>query len=161
MVTEIDLWAMKTRIKDILEADTTLNDYFREFHVGAPVGNIAKSQPMPYLFITNDEGLIEEDEEASTVQNDAPVTSKHTLHFMIAYMAKQKDGPTTEKALDDISKTIKEVLKVNHHLKIPVTLTDPLAFRSFPEETRPLNRDQIGEEVQGRVLFFKVTQYTS
>jgi len=161
MVTEIDLWEIKTRIKDILEADTTLADFFRNFHVGAPAGNLAEGQPMPYLFITNDEGLIEEDEEASTVQNDIPVTSKHTLHFMIAYMINEKDGPTVEKSLDDIGKTIKEVLKANHHLKDPTLNNDPMAFRSYPEETRVLNRDKIGQEIQGRVLFFKVIQYTS
>ena len=161
MVTEIDLWAIKTRIKDILENDTTLNDYFRDFHLGAPSGNVGEGQPMPYLFVTNDEGLIEEDEEASTVQDDVPVTSRHVLHFMIVYMIAEKDGPTTEKALDDIGKTIKEVLKTNHHLKHPVTNDLPMAFRSFPEETRPLNTAKLGQEVQGRVLFFKVTQYTS
>lgn len=161
MVTEIDLWAIKTRIKDILEANTTLNEFFRDFHVGAPAGNVSEGQPMPYIFITNDEGLIEEDEEASTVQNDAPVTSKHTLHFMIVYMITEKDGPTTEKSLDDIGKTVKETLKENHHLKNPTSSDDPMAFRSYPEETRPLNRDKLGQEVQGRVLFFKVIQYTS
>ena len=155
------MWAIKTRIRNILEADSILASYFREFQVGAPAGNVSEGQPMPYLFVTNDEGLIEEDEEASTVQNDAPVASKHTIHFMIVFMDHEKDGPTTEKAQDDIQKRVKEVLKENHHLKDPELLNDPMAFRSYPEETRPLNREKLGQEVQGRVLFFKVMQYTA
>ena len=158
-MVEADIWAIKTRIRDILEANTTLSSYFRDFQVGAPNGNISNDQPMPYLFVTNDENLIEEDEEASTVQNDTPVTSIHTLHFIIVYMSQEKDGPTNEKALDDISITIKETLKANHHLKHPTLSNDPKAFRSYPEETRTLNRDTIGEEVQGRAIFFKVIAY--
>lgn len=97
MVTEIDLWAVKTRTKNVLEVDTTLNDFFRDFHVGTPTGNLVECQPIPYLFITNDEGLIEDSGDASTVQNDAPVTSRHTLHFRIVFMINEKDGSTTEK----------------------------------------------------------------
>lgn len=160
-LTEIDLWAMKTRIKDILENDTTLAAYFRKFHVGMPSGGIPECNPKPFLFVTNDEGLIEEDEEASTVINDEPVTSRHVIHFMIAFMDKGKNGPATEKRLDDIHKTIKEVLKENHHLKHPTADNDPLAFRSFPEESRPLNPELLGKEIQGRAIFFKVTAYTS
>jgi len=68
--------------------------------------------PIPYLFITNDEGLIEEDKEASTVQNDAPVTSRRTLCFMTVYMINEKDESTIKKSLDVISNTIKEVQEI-------------------------------------------------
>ena len=71
MVTEIDLWAIKTRIRDILENDTVLAAYFRLFQVGAPNGNIPEDCPMPYVFVTNDEGLVEEDEEATPNQGVA------------------------------------------------------------------------------------------
>ena len=161
-LVEIDLWQIKTRIRDILEADTTLKNHFRRFQAGAPNGNIPEDCPQPFLFVTNDEGLIIDDEEASTVVNDQSVTSKQTLHFMIVYMAKGKDGPTTEKSLDDIGKTIKEVLKVNYHLKELTGNTNDLnVFRSYPEETRVLNPSKIGTEVQGRVIMFKVVVYTA
>ena len=49
---EIDLWTVKTSAKDILEADTILNDFFRDFHVGIPAGNLAgnlaEGQLMPF-----------------------------------------------------------------------------------------------------------------
>jgi len=160
MVTEINLWTVKTRIKDILENDTTLNAYFRNFQVGAPNENLPEQCPLPFMFITNDEGLIMEDEEWH-VENDAPTTSKQTMHFMVAFMAKGKNGPKTEKELDDIGVTIKKVLKENYHLKDPVALNDPMAFRAYPGELRGLNQNMIGKEVQGRVLMLEVIQYTS
>ena len=158
-MVEVDLWKIKTRIKDIIQFNATLAGYFRKIHVGAPFGNIPNDMPMPYIFITNDESVIQEDEEASTVQNDVVVTGKNTIHLLLVYMSSKKDGPTTEKDLDDIGMTIKSVLKSNYHLKTPDTLTDQLAFRSYPEEIRPLDRNMVGSEVQGRVIMFKVNAY--
>ena len=55
--------------------------------------------PIQYLFITNNEGLIEEDKEASTVQNGAPVTSRRTICFMKVYMINEKDESTIKNLL--------------------------------------------------------------
>lgn len=160
-LTEVDVWALKTRIKDILANDTTLAAYFKKFHVGAPEGGFNECNPKPFLFVTNDEGLIIEDDEASTVQNDEPKTSTQIIHLLIGYLDKANKGSKVEKKLDDITKTIKETLKENYHLKHPTLANDPKAFRSYPEEVRPLNPEMLGKETQGRAIFFKVTAYTS
>lgn len=79
---------------------------------------ILQKVPIPYLFITNNEGLIEEDKEASTVQNGAPVTSRRTICFMTVYMINEKDESTIKKSLDGIGKTIKEVQEIIKKSKI-------------------------------------------
>lgn len=42
-MTEIDLWTVKTSVRDILEVDAaTLNDHFRDFHVSVLAENLVK-----------------------------------------------------------------------------------------------------------------------
>lgn len=137
-----------------------VNASFRSYDVGAPAGNIPNDQPMPYLFVTNDD-LIEEDELTSTVKDNAGHTSTHTIRYLIVFMAKGKNGRTVEKLLDGFGKTIKETLKANYDLSDPETGTDPKVASCWPEETRILNRSMIGTEIQGRVIFLKCIAYTS
>lgn len=161
MVTEIDHQAIKHRIIAILKKSIPLTEFFKDFQVGAPPGNIPEDCPMPYIFITNDD-LIEEDELTSTVKDNVGHTSTHTIRYLIAYMDNTKDGPTTEKSLDDIGKTIKETIKGNYHLEDPDNPgTDPKAASSWPEETRILNPAMTGKEVQGRVITLKIIIYTN
>jgi hypothetical protein len=76
-------------------------------------------------------------------------------------MVKEKDGRTAEKSLDDFGKLIKEQLKTNYDLRNPTTGLDPKVATSWPEETRILNRELVGSHIQGRVILFRCTAYTS
>ena len=72
---------------------------------------ILQKVPIPYIFITNNEGLIEEDKEASTVQNGAPVTSRRTICFMTVYMINEKDESTIKKSLDGMARKSRKYKK--------------------------------------------------
>lgn len=72
---------------------------------------ILQKVPIPYLFITNNEGLIEEDKEESAVQNGAPVTSRGTICFMTVYMINEKDELTIKKSLDGLARKSRKYKK--------------------------------------------------
>jgi len=72
---------------------------------------ILQKVPIPYIFITNNEGLIEEDKEALTVQNGALVTSGRTLCFMTVYMINEKDESTIKKFLDGLARQSRKYKK--------------------------------------------------
>jgi len=166
-VTEVDYWAMKERIRDILRNDTT-NLYnatasdktkFRKIEAGAPDMNKPVQGPFPRIFITN-EDRFDEMTPKGVVQTRNQKVSEHIMRFLIIAVAEGKNGPDAEEKIDDFTKLILQKIKNHNDLSKPADNTDPLADWSFPESVDILNRDLVGDKIAGRVIRLKVKTTT-
>ena len=162
-VTEIDYWAIKDRIRDILRNDTT-NLYdatastkakFRKIESGAPDLNKPVQGPFPRIFITNDDRF-DQMRIKSIIQARNHKMTEHTMMFKIIAVVGGKNGPDAEEKIDDFTKLILQKIKNHNDISVPTDDTDPLADWSFPESVDILNRELIGDKIAGRVIRLKV-----
>jgi len=162
-VTEIDYWAIKDRIRDILRDDTT-NLYnatasdktkFRLIESGAPDLNKPVQGPFPRIFITNDDRFDQMRTKTVTESRNHRVT-EHTMMFKIIAVCEGKNGPDAEEKIDDFTKLILQKIKNHQDLSKTADNTDPLADWSLPESVDILNRELIGDKIAGRVIKLKV-----
>lgn len=125
MATDVDTFAIKEQIVDILDSDTALFDAtgaggkVRKITAGAPrMEKIARETTIPQIWVTND-NIIDDIRRKNVVQANAPKTLEHTMHFRIILIDDAKDGPKTEEKLDDFVKLINETITENYDLRDP------------------------------------------
>ena len=125
MATDIDLFAIKEKIVDILDSDSTLfsatgaSDKVRKIEAGAPrMSELVRETTLPHIWVTND--VILESIRPSTISesNNANVTV-HTINLRVIIIADEKDGFKAEEVLDDFVKLIKEDIQENYDLRTP------------------------------------------
>jgi len=125
MATDVDVFAIKERIVDILDSDTALFDAtgaagkVRKITAGAPrMARLVMETTIPQIWVTNDV-LIDDLRQKTSTQSNAPKTTTHTLHFKIILLDDAKDGPKAEEILDDFVKLINEDITENYDLRQP------------------------------------------
>jgi len=162
-VTEIDYWAIKLRIRDILRDDTA-NLYnasasdktkFRKIDAGAPDLNKPIQGPFPRIFITNDD-IFDTMTSNTIIETRNHKSSNHLMIYKIIVVVEGKDGPDAEEKIDDFTKLILQKIKNHQDLSKTADNTDPLADWSFPTKVNILNRELIGVKIAGRVIFLTV-----
>jgi len=125
MATDIDVFAIKERIVDILDSDSVLfdatgaSDKVRKITTGAPrTARLTRETTLPQIWVTND--VVIDDIRLNTiVKSNAPTNLEHTLHFKIILLDDAKDGPKAEEKLDDFVKLINEDITENYDLRQP------------------------------------------
>ena len=169
MVTALDLFSIKERIRDILQNDTTDlysatpsdKTKFRKIEAGSPkLVNGKIPSPFPALYVTHD-NPINDMEPPWNVSANVGNTFENNVNFLLIYIADGKHGQKVEETLDDFTKLITETLQENYDLRNPSDGTDPKVARSWVGQWAELNSQLIGESVQGRVLRFRTIAYTS
>ena len=125
MATDVNVFAVKEQIVDILDSNSTLfdatgaNDKVRKITVGAPrMSRLVRETTLPQIWVTN-ETVIDDLKQSTATQGNAPKTTTHTLHFKIILLADAKDGPKAEEILDDFVKLINEDITENYDLRQP------------------------------------------
>ena len=165
MVTEVDHLAIKTRIRDIVQADASIYDSsgsdgkFVDCFVGRPYNDEITTHPTPYLFITNDDNL-EEQEPTGVVESNAITASKHTVRYMLIMVDQAQDGRQVEKDLDTLGKNLMQVIKAKFELR-DSSGADPKCNYSFPDRVRIFNTSMNGKPVQARTIFLRLEIITS
>lgn len=158
MTTEIDHQAIKNRIVDMFKADTSIwneNNPLgraRSIDLGVPDSKQWKDIPTPYIRITNAPDL-ETDKPFGSLSSGGTSASYHIVKYLIMVVDQGKDAKTVEATLDNLHKAIKENLKTNSQLGVPVTLTDPKCKISHPIKTEQLQAGSFkGMALDGFVL---------
>jgi len=125
MVTDVDLWAIKEQIVNVLDSDTDLFDAtgargkIRKVTVGAPrMDRLKKETTLPQIWVTND-NIIDDIKNATTTQANAYNLVEHTLHFRLILLEDAKDGPKAEEKLDDFVQLINQTIGENYDLRDP------------------------------------------
>ena len=125
MATDVDVFAVKEQIVDILDSDSGLfdatgaNDKIKKITTGAPrMSRLVRETTLPQIWVTNDV-VIDDVRQRTATQSNAPKTTTHTLHFKLILLADGKDGPKAEEILDDFVKLINEIITENYDLRDP------------------------------------------
>lgn len=113
MPAEVDIFAIKTRIADILKGVATIYDQsdeskFMEIEAGFPPGGV--SNLPTYAFVTanqNYENLISETISAAAGKKSL----RHVFRLDVVMVAKSADARAAEEKLDDLVKIVKETLE--------------------------------------------------
>jgi len=153
MPTEIDHGAIKTRIKAILEANTSLydpnntdGDRLLSVDLGFPFNNDSVPQIMPSAFIYLSSETIT---RSGIVQSNVHKALEHDVNYNIVFIVAESDSKTTEAQLDTFQKEILETLEGNAQLDLS---SDPKVDTSTPERVDTLRQDFNGQVVQGRII---------
>ena len=165
MVTEIDHHSIKTRIKEIIQADASIYDSsgaagkFVDCVVGRPYNDALTAHPTPYLFITNDDSL-ETQRNIGVVQSNTVQATEHTVRYLLIMVDQAQDGRQVEKDLDGLGKNLLQVLKTKFELR-DASGTDPKCNYSIPERVSVFNTSLNGKPVLARTIVFKLIINTS
>ena len=166
MVTEVDHHSIKTRIKEILQADPLLYDStgrenkLVDCFVGRPYANNITAHPTPYCFIANEDNLEEQEPDGAVVNNSAKST-RHDCHYILVIVDDAQDGREVEKLLDNLGKLTMQTLKGNFELRLPADSSDPLCDWSFPERVSVFEASENGKPIQGRAIHFHIITHTN
>ena len=166
MATDVDVFAVKERIVDILDSDTALFDAtgasgkVRKITTGAPrMSRLEKETTVPQIWVTND--VIIDGQKRGPTQSNAPLTTEHTLRFRIILIDDAKDGPKTEEKLDDFVKLINEDITENYDLRQPAGAeSTSVADSCVVEQVSELNPAFTGLFRSGRVIKLKAVVTT-
>ena len=165
MVTEIDHHSIKTRIKEIVQADADIYDSsgsvgkFVDCFVGRPYNDAITAHPTPYLFITNDDSL-ETQRNIGVVQSNTVQATEHTVRYLLIMVDQAQDGRQVEKDLDGLGKNLLQVLKTKFELR-DASGTDPKCNYSIPERVSVFNTSLNGKPVQARTIFLRLEIITN
>lgn len=166
-MTGFDNQSIKTRIKEIIEADKDLFDpkgvdgKIATVYIGFPKNkNINAISPTPYCVITNHPKLVKFDPYAQ-VQNNAWTSKKNFLKLMIIVVDSQDSGEQVEKSLDQILQKIITTLDKNVTLR-KSDGTDAKAKQSVLTEGEAMFAGQYqGKATDGFALTFEVLVLTN
>ena len=164
MVTELDHDAIKTRIKSIIESNSSLFDAtgasgkVRQVNVGHPDHKNGLDDVFPAIYITNANPL-ERVKIAGTMTGSSESLPPllHTFRYRIVIQEKTKGSRATEKALDDFQKLLLETLEADHKLKDGGSA---IVDSSQPEMVEVFRADFNGKPVQGRIITYVLSQVT-
>jgi len=155
-----DVNDIKVRIKDILIANSTTKDAFREkgIVVGLPDNAQFKGLKYPIVFITNDRELMRSKPYADVSANVQTLSEQIWLLRLII-MALANDAKAVELALDTLQKKVIDALRDNFDLSIPADSTDPLAVESQITRIDNFTIGQLeGKPLDGRIIKFMVKE---
>jgi len=163
MATDVDLFAIKEQIGDILDSDSDLFDAtgasnkVRKITIGAPrMTDIKRETTVPQIWITNDT-LIDEVRQRGATKSNAPVKQEHTFHLKIILIDDAKDGPKAEEKLDDFVQLIQQTIIENYDLRDPGGAEGTsVADSCVVDQVAELNPSFAGTERSGRVVRLKV-----
>lgn len=152
-MTEIDHNAIKTRIKTILESNSSLYDPSNTdgnrliaIELGFPFNNDTVPQLLPSAFVYLSSEAIT---RSGIVQTNVHKALEHDVNYNIVFVVAESDSKTTETQLDAFQKLILETLEANAQLDLN---TDPKVDTSTPQRIDTLRQDFNGQVVQGRII---------
>jgi len=163
MAIDVDLFAIKQRIVDILDSNSTLFDAtgasgkVRKIEAGAPrmKENLIVETTIPHIWVTNDT-IIDDITVENVVQGNAPTFTKHNISLRILLLTQKKDGFKVEEVLDDFVKLINEEITENYDLRQPggaesTSVADSCIVRRVTE----MSGQMTGTYRQGRIISLK------
>ena len=157
--TDIDTWAIKLRIVDILDSDSDLfsatgaSGKVRQIIAGAPDLNDIKNEDiLPVIYVTNDNVIDDMRYSSGSVVGGVPKVVEHILGFRIILITEGKNGPDAEEKTDDFVKLILEIIQEDYDL---TGSGSALVDSCIPVQHFVLNQNMIGSEKQGRVIRLK------
>jgi len=163
-LTTIDIYGVKEQIVAILKDDTTNlfsstpsdKTKFRIIEAGAPSPKAAQEPPLPRCWVTSDT-IVANVTHLSTIDLNAHTGDEYELRINIVFVVEAKDGPKTEEAVDDFTKSIIEQMDTNYDLRTP----SGAESTRVAESTELLNIQDLpqifkGDRVHGRVIKYKV-----
>jgi len=164
-MTSIDIYGIKEQIVAILKADTTnlwdstpnSKTKFRKIEAGAPSPKAAQEPPLPRCWVTSDT-IVANINHIGVVDSNAHILDEYELRINIVFVVEAKDGPKTEEAIDDFTKSIIEQIDTNYDLRTPggnestrvAESSELLNIQDLPQQFQ-------GDRVRGRVIKYKVT----
>ena len=163
MATDVDVFAVKEQIVDILDSNATIfdatgaNGKVRLIEAGAPrmKDNLIVETTLPHIWVTND-NTIDEVKITNSTQSNAPKVTTHTLGLKIILLAQEKDGFKVEEVLDDFVKLINEEITENYDLRDPGGLeSTSVADSCIVKRVTELSPAMTGKSRQGRNIFLK------
>lgn len=168
MAIDVDVFAIKEQIVDILDSDSELfdatgaNDKVRKITAGAPrMADMKRETTVPQIWVTND-AVIDDVRQRNPVASNAPITQEHTFHFKIILMDDAKDGPKTEEKLDDFVQLIQQTIIENYDLRDPGGAeSTSVADSCVVQQVLELNTQMMGKERSGRIIRLKVVVTSS
>lgn len=150
-IVAIDHNAIKTRIKDIIEAETTNlfgpdKKKIREVVVGTPPNKDYKDLNHPAIVITNSERWMEERPRGPVISNQKSSVAA-TVRYDIILTVHMDDSNEAEKEVDRLWKLLEERLYDFSTLR-KTDNTDPLCKDILFETVRRIPQMQ-GQEIDG------------
>ena len=168
MATDVDLFAIKEKIVDILDSDSDLfsssgaSDKVRKITAGAPrMSKLVRETTVPQIWVTNDT-LIDEVKQRNPTASNAPVSQEHTFHLRIILIDDAKDGPAAEEKLDDFVQLIQQTMIENYDLRTPAGAeSTSVADSCVVDQVTELNPTFAGTERSGRIIRLRVVVTSS
>lgn len=165
-MAELDYWEIKSRLELILENNSTLYNASSTdgtklilIETGAPNTNDME-QKLPALYITNDD-IFDSETPPWNVSSNSGNTFEHDLTFLLIYAVAEVSPRRAEEILDDMTKTIKEVIKGNYNLQHPTNNNDPKVARSYIESVGIMNPSiSKNNQTSGRVMRLRCVAFT-
>ncbi len=165
-MAELDLYAIKERIVDILDSNTSLYDStgasgkVRKIQAGIKFFDfVNKETTLPVIYVTNDLATDIVRVSGSVSSNTQKVLN-HDLRFKIFLIVDGKDGQKAEEKADDLIKLIKESINANYDLRDPTAGTDPKVQSAYIERDERRTPD-FGANKQVRQLVLRCSAMTS
>ena len=158
MPTEIDHNAVKTRIVDILKANTTSlfsatptdKTKLRSIQVGRPL----KHDSIPYAYVVFLSEIIK---KQGSLRTDVITALEHDVRYHIFFYVDGKDGRKAESNLDSFQKIILETLESDKQLK---NGGSKIVDISVPEQIDVVPESE-SKSVQGRTIILRCTITTN
>ena len=168
MATDVDLFAIKEQLVDILDSDSDLfdatgaNNKVRRIRAGAPrMAELKRETHIPAIWVTND-SLIDEVKQRNPVASNAPITQEHTFHLRLILIDDAADGPRAEEKLDDFVQLIQQTIIENYDLRDPGGAESTSVVDScVVEQVTELNPQFAGHDKSGRIIRLKVVVSSS
>ena len=168
MATDVDLFAIKERLVDILDSDTALFDAtgasgkIRRIRAGAPrMAELKRETHRPAIWVTND-SLIDTVRQRNPTASNAPITQEHTFGLRLILIVDAKDGPKAEEKLDDFVQLIQQTIIENYDLRTPGGAeSTSVADSCVVDQVTELNPAFAGTDKSGRIVRLKVVVTSS
>ncbi len=160
MATDVDVFAIKEKIVDILDSNATIfdatgaNSKVRKIDKGAPRmrEELILETTLPHIWVTNDSTIDVVSVRHST-QSNAPLITEHTIGLKIILLAQEGRGALVEEVLDDFVKLITEEITENFDLRTPAGAeSTSVADKCVVTRVEELSSRMSGKARQGRVI---------
>lgn len=155
MASEINHDTIKTRIVDILQANTALftttaeEGKLRSIEVGFPQGEEMQDKMFPYLFVTNSPGSPETIVNFGAVINNETIALQHSFSYDIITVVDEADSRKAELLLDNIQELVLETLEEDYNL---TGAGSAVVDSSLVTRVQPFKPETRGEGKTGRLI---------
>jgi len=160
MATDVDVFAIKEKLVDILDSDSDLfsatgaSSKVRKIDTGGPRmrEDLILETTLPHIWVTNDSTVDVVSVRHST-QSNAPLITEHTLGFKIILLAQEGRGAKVEEVLDDFVQLINEDITENFDLRTPAGAeSTSVVDKCVVTRVAELSSRMAGRARQGRVI---------